>query len=419
MDIWDYLVAAGIGLLVFFAPFASGGVNVEATGVAEGICFSLALLWLGKGFLSARGRGGFPLERREFRALALVVSAFLGLLLFQLVALPPPFIRLLSPHSYELYQKSLPGWPNRVVYDDPAYVRPSALSKAVDVVTVLPTVREVESGAAVPFAPGTDRDHPPGDGSPIAANIWRSLSVAPVLTRAGLLKCAAYAALFFVVVFYRAGAGDAGAEHTFRRMLLLIILASGAAVAMTGLSQQAFSYGRNVLEGSAGVRRASGPFVNPDHFANYLAMILPLAVAGALFRIPLEPAEERLSGFQLLCAGVALILAAAIVVSLSRAGWIEIGLGNFLFLYLLRSRRRYRSGDESGRDSGWPGRMAARTRADWWFLLLGMGLLAVAMVSLTLVGPGAREQAGARVPRAFRAESGSGIGSICGSIPPA
>src|SRR5215472_17218056 len=79
LDIWDYLVAAGIGLLVLLTTFASGGVDVWATGRAEALCFSLALLWLGKSFLSARGRGGFPtLARREFRALAIAAGAFLG-----------------------------------------------------------------------------------------------------------------------------------------------------------------------------------------------------------------------------------------------------------------------------------------------------------------------------------------------------
>jgi tetratricopeptide (TPR) repeat protein/O-antigen ligase len=407
LDIWDYLVSAGIGLLIFFTPFASGGVEVWAIAVAEGICFSLAILWLGKSFLSARGRGGFPtLARREFRALALAVSAFLGLLLFQLVTLPPPLIKLLSPHSYELYQKSLPGWPSWVVYGDPAYLRRSPPRGTVTKLTVLPTVDEVKSGVAVPFAPEGDRDlargHEP-EAVPIAASTWRSLSVAPILTRAGLLKCTAYAALFFVVVFYRAGAGDAGADRKFRRLLLLIMLASGIAVAMAGLSQQAFSYGRSVMGGSADVGRARGPFVNPDHFANYLAMVLPLAVAGALFRVPLEPAQARFSGFQLLCAGVALILAAAIVVSLSRAGWIEIGLGIFIFAYLLRNRRHYRSSDEMDRGDGGSGRKAAGKRAGRWVMPLGLGLLAVAMASLMLVGPGGREQAGARV-----AESVSG-----------
>ncbi len=92
--------------------------------------------------------------------------------------------------------------------------------------------------------------------------------------------------------------------------------------------------------GPGGAHRASGPFINPDHFANYLAMVLPLALAGALFRVPLEPAP-RFSGFQFLCAAAALLLVAGILISLSRAGWIEIGLAIVTFAYLLETRRRH------------------------------------------------------------------------------
>jgi tetratricopeptide (TPR) repeat protein len=401
LDIGDYLVAAGIGLLVFFTPFASGGVGVSATGVAEGICFSLAILWSGLLFLGAFGRGGFPNSAwHEFRVLALAGSAFLGLLILQLVPLPPTVIRALSPHAYDLYRNSLPGWPNSVVYADPAYVRAPLHQKAASMVAVLPTTDEVRRGVAVPFAQRNRGDLAQVDAAPVASSAWRSLSVAPVLTRAGLIKCAAMALLFLLVVFYLPGAGDARAERQFRRVMVLVILASGVAVAMGGLSQQAFFRGRGIvgeLGTGPGTLRASGPFVNPDHFANYLAMIVPLAVAGALFRVPFEPTRERLSGFQLLCGAAVLILCAAIVISLSRAGWFEVGLGIFVFVYLLHSRHYgLRPGAVAARGqrkSNGPSKGAGPTR---WLLLAGGGLLAAALVSLVLVGAGERAQAGAR-----------------------
>ena len=190
------------------------------------------------------------------------------------------------------------------------------------------------------------RAAPHPDTAPIAAGAWRSVSVAPILTRAGLIKCGAYAALFLVVVFYRPARAARRPSASSAACCFCSFWPPGVAVAITGLSQGAFHYGRSLWVDvlgvpagpSAAVQRASGPFVNPDHFANYLAMIIPLAIAGALFREPLEPARE-FTGFQLLCAAVALMLAAAILISLSRAGWIEIGLGIVIFAYLLRTRR--------------------------------------------------------------------------------
>src|SRR5579885_694758 len=382
-------MAAGVGLLLFFTPFAGGGVEVWATGVAEAICFLIALLWLAKSFILAHGRGTFRLGRGELGAMALA-AAFLTLLIGQLLPMPPGLLRLLSPHSFELYQKSLPGWPDRVVYQDAAYVHPPP-QNAAGMVTVLPTLDEVRRGIAVPFTPPPTVDAPRARGaaSPLASPRWRSMSVAPILTRAGLLKCAAYAALFFAVIFYRSGAGDARAERALRRLLLLLVLASAVAVAMAGLSQQAFSH-------APAQHRASGPFVNPDHFANYLAMVLPLAIAGALFRVPLEPAGE-FSGFQLLCAAAALLLTAAIVISLSRAGWIEIGLGILTFAYGMRTRAHHRANDDSPRD----GHGAAR-----WLLPAGIGLLAVAVVSMALLGPAARQRAAGRMAESVAAGVG-------------
>ena len=289
---------------------------------------------------------------------------------------------------------------------------------------VLPTIDEVRGGAQIPFAPQPSRKQlaailpssklPPDKTAAVVLDTgtWRPLSVMPLLTRAGLLKCAAYLALFFVVTFYRPGAGEAAAERQFRRVAVLVVLASGVTVAMLGVSQQASWFG-DLLSiyvppgwSPGAVHRASGPFINPDHFANYLAMVLPLALAGALFRVPLEPAP-RFSGFQFLCVAAALILAAGIVISLSRAGWIEIGLAIVTFAYLLEARRRHNAahaaaGDDDADDDEVP----TGTRIGGWFLPLGIGVTVVALAAFVLLGPAEREQAGSRVDESVA----SGVG---------
>ena len=213
----------------------------------------------------------------------------------------------------------------------------------------------------------------------------------------------AYGSLFFVVVFYPVGAGTRGDERKFRRALVLIVLAAGTAVAFVGLTEQAFWNGKILwfyvpkdwAGAMPGIHRASGPFVNPDHFANYLAMILPLALVGAIFRAPFEPAP-RFSGFQLLCAVASVMIVAAILVSLSRAGWVEIGLGILGLAWLLRRRHRQRLDDELVRD-------LPSSPVAWWLVVVSVALLTVVAAGLLLVGPGERQQAGTRV-----AESASG-----------
>jgi len=402
--ICDYLVLAAIALLVLFTPFAFGAVDVWAVALAEIICFSSAILWLAKSNLGGGGARLTDSTRRELWFLAVPVVSLLAFILLQLVPLPPAVLGVLSPQAYRLYERSLPGWPHRILYADPGFENSLASLKPPAGITILPTVDEVRNGAAVPFAPkpvgpavgvGTPaagQDQAP----PIEGGLWRSLSVAPTLTHAGFLKCLAYSALFFVVVFYPAGAGTRVDEHNFRCTLVLIVLAAGAAVTFVGLTEQAFWNGKILWfyvpkdwSGPIlGVHRASGPFVNPDHFANYLAMILPLALVGAIYRAPLKPAP-RFTGFQLLCAVVSLMMVAAILVSLSRAGWIEIGLVILTLTWLLRSQQRSSFDELVIRSS--------HESATLWLGVAGVALLTVVAAGLLLVGSGERQQAGARV----------------------
>jgi hypothetical protein len=175
-------------------------------------------------------RGGFPtFAQRDFVGFVAVSAAFLGFLLFQLAPLPPRVLKVISPGTYRLYQKSLPGWPKKIVYANPAYANPPGIPKTSPAVVVLPTLDEVRRGAAIPFAPPPSRKKLaailPSSKLPELENssailvdtrVWRPLSVMPVLTRAGLLKCVAYIVLFLVVVFYRPERGDAAAERRFR-----------------------------------------------------------------------------------------------------------------------------------------------------------------------------------------------------------
>ncbi|MBV8055463.1 MAG: O-antigen ligase family protein, partial [Deltaproteobacteria bacterium] len=123
------------------------------------------------------------------------------------------------------------------------------------------------------------------------------------------------------------------------RMIYLIV-ATAAIVALLGIAERAWWNGKilwfyqpadwsgPLLVDSP---RASGPFVNPDHFANYLAMTLPLAIAGALF--PLCVISSRKQPYaRLLCGGAAMLILVAASLSLSRGGGLAICAGVTLML---------------------------------------------------------------------------------------
>ena len=224
---------------------------------------------------------------------------------------------------------------------------------------------------------------------------WRTLALAPFAGWSALIEIVACAALFFLVLLYPFGLAGAGmdAQKRFFRALIIVVLGSGALVAMLGIAEHGWWNGRILwvfvphdwpgpLPNNP---RASGPFVNPDHFANYLEMILPLAVIGAMFPILPGVRHKRSSDMQLMCAVAAFVMASGIMMSLSRAGWMVAIIGVALALALSREACARRIAGDAA-------------RLGLKLLPVGIGAAAAALlVLLYFAGPSARGLASARI----------------------
>ncbi|HAB19591.1 MAG TPA: hypothetical protein DCE44_24560, partial [Verrucomicrobiales bacterium] len=81
------------------------------------------------------------------------------------------------------------------------------------------------------------------------------------------------------------------------------------------------------------IRRASGTFINPNHLAGFLSLLLPLAVA-QVFVGRTRPLAKILHGY------AALVMMAGVAVSMSRGGWVAAGLGLVALFAWLGWRRR-------------------------------------------------------------------------------
>ncbi len=223
------------------------------------------------------------------------------------------------------------------------------------------------------------------------------------MTWAGLIKVLACTGTFFLVLCYPFGfvGAERAANARFMSQLALALISIGAAVALIGLIEKATWNGRILWffvphDWAAATPenvRASGSFVNPDHFANFLAMILPLAVVGAIF--PIAPGHrERGPDLRTPCAVAAFLIAAGIVLSLSRGGWIASIAGVCLGLGLSFSHARERA----------PAPLRRLNRRAFP-LLLG-GLTIFLLVLLIAIGPSARNEAGNRIGTTIAGGSG-------------
>jgi hypothetical protein len=226
-----------VGLLLL-TPLAVGSVEPWAFAPMEAAAFLLAAVWM-LSLLSGRTRASGLREVGGGMVLPLALLA--GLVGFQLAPLPPALERIISPSTFELYQKSLPGWPEQPLYNAVVPVGGRSRNERI----LLPSSREVADGASIPFAATGKNlaapDRGASTGNPIAR--WRSLSVCTSLTWTALLKVASYATIFFLVLLYPL---DRYAQRIFARRLARAALLAGVVVAAIALLQRAFFNGKTL-----------------------------------------------------------------------------------------------------------------------------------------------------------------------------
>ena len=298
MKLADRIVLLGIVLLILGTALAMGAVYPWPYSIAEADIFGLLALSLAKVWWTKLDLSELRHSHLFWTVVPLVL--FIGFVMFQLVPLPPLMERVISPTTYEIYSRTFPGWPV----------------------------------------------HRAGNGVPNLgpAPAWLPLSIAPALSETMLLQVVAYSAFFLLVSLYPLGSnsGDEKAEERFYRTIFVAIVGSATLIAAIGLVEAALWNGKILWlftpyafrNGTpAHLIRLIGPFVNPDHFANYLALAFPLALSGTVFESFLAP-KGRGAGFRIFCGVASLIIAAGIFGSLSRAGWFGAILGSLVLIWL-------------------------------------------------------------------------------------
>ncbi len=214
--------------------------------------------------------------------ITILLSIFLFLILFQMVPLPTSIIKLISPKTYEIR---------------------STLSL-----------------------------------EPLTSNL--TLSFVPFLTQIEFLKWLTLSGLFFFLLFWRIPSGHL--IHSFFPLLILI----GVGESLYGIFEF-FSGHKHVLhlDMASWISSVTGTFVNRNHFAGYLLMVIPLST-GYLFYREARSGEgprswrERLSsldGKTLLIGFGILVMILGLILSASRMGIASLLLSFTLMSLLFRN----------------------------------------------------------------------------------
>lgn len=160
---------------------------------------------------------------------------------------------------------------------------------------------------------------------------WRTLTadVAYVAHGEGL-RIATYATLFLVVVNNLHRQGTAQGLAWFLVGLTTLLCFYGAWQFASG-SNTVWGLGRSENY----VRRASGSYASPNHFAGLIVLLLPVCLA-VLIAGRMKPLGRVLLGYALL------MLLGGLVLTFSRGGWIAAAAGLVLVLLSLARQRDYR-----------------------------------------------------------------------------
>jgi O-antigen ligase len=167
---------------------------------------------------------------------------------------------------------------------------------------------------------------------------WRSLSLASSTTAAASLKLLGCVAIFSVGLLYPLAprTAEQSSERKFERLILLGLLTSGFLASFIALVK--WSWQTVLTTEAGGLARASGSYGNPDHFACFLTMILPLAVGVAAFGF--SATSRRAGPLRVFSELTAFAMLAVVVLTGSRSGWAGVALGLTVLLLLTRWSRQ-------------------------------------------------------------------------------
>jgi O-antigen ligase len=311
------IIEGGLLSLVIGSPLAFGAVYPWGRAGIALIALLTALAW-GATQLHARR---LHLVRTPLNWLLILC---LGVVALQLLPLLPALLRSVSAHTYALYQRTLSGWPEH----DPLPLIPPILAAAE---------APPEASRVIPSAAGTSTRSP-----------WRPLSLYPYATRTALGEAATYAVVCLLVV-------NTLQSRAQLSRLLLALLATGTLIAGLGLLQKAsgttklYWWWQPQFGGTP-----FGPYVNRNHAAGYLAMVIPLALGwlwgsferchqrliGDTWRAYVMRLVSDRDGRQLLLVCALVHMAAALLVSASRGGIISLSVALIAFVLLASLPRR-------------------------------------------------------------------------------
>jgi O-antigen ligase len=308
---FDRVIEGGLFFIIFFTPLAFGSTQVWAYTLMELAVISLIAIWFIKWTL--KKETAKCNKSKVHPVLLIPISLFICLILFQMLPLPSQFIKHLSPNTYKLYEQSLPNWP------------------------------------ALKDARPESQDSGFNHNSQLTTHNWRSISIHRHATSIELIKILAYIGIFFLIIT------SIKTRHQIKRVVITIII-TGFVLSLFGIVQY-FTWNGKLYWFNELTYGGSpfGPYVNKNHFAGYMIMVIPLTIGFLIssfqisnfqvkrWRYYISELEAQISKNMLLLFAI-IIMITALFLSQSRGGILSFLLSMVflasLSLFFRRSKRK-------------------------------------------------------------------------------
>lgn len=323
----------GLIFLIIFTPLAFGTVHVWPYSLMElTVCF-LVIISILKSMLIQNSESKilhnqsaiatplptspYPLPTAFF---LLPIVLFIFLILFQLLPLPPKVLKFISPNTYNLYKLTLP------YYD-----------------TINSDSQSLQSNL------------------PSLSSALRPLSIYPHATKTELYKILAYTGIFFLIISYNPGTTNKEVQKKYRQQeiknfitrLVISLIIVGSFEAIYGLLEYISGHQYIFIWKKVHFRdSATGTYINRNHFAGYLAMVICLTFGYVTYLFSTHSKSNPITWRQRLSRitdlinkkivifiFLVLIMATALILSGSRMGIFSFSTSMILMSILLYKKK--------------------------------------------------------------------------------
>jgi O-antigen ligase len=321
--LFDRIIEYGIILLIVFTPLAMGTVLPWSyTIMGLTICFLAIICTIKLIFIKIKKltttsktqshnyQSPFPTNRFGLTKTPLNIPFILliGLIVFQLIPLSPGFLKVVSPNTYDLYRNTLPGWSDK---------SPSSSGQI--------TTDIEHTTFSVSQTVNNNREHYSDKSAiqkePVVNSKWMPISIYPYATKMELFSILIFIGMFLLIT---------NTPEIRINRIIVVIVSLGFSISLLGIMQKLTGTKKPYWVVESFSEFPFGPYINRNHFAGYICMVIPLALGLLISRFRSFFSSRKLNfkaaEFQshlfanLLLVFAIVIMILALFISLSRGG---------------------------------------------------------------------------------------------------